>query len=274
MGRECASRVPRAEAARRAARRHVRSRGVAQAVRDCRAVRAILAAGHTGAVNNAASSAPARGAVAPGPKGHLLLGMLPEFRSDRLGFLVDTARALRWRGALPGSGAVGVPGDRSDRRQTRAAGQRRQLRPQDAQRGCAARHAGQRPADDDRPGVVAEQAARPAQLSQAAPGRLRRHHGGGVGRLRRAAGARGRRGRVVRCRPRAVASHPPHPWTLSVRARVDRRRRRGRRRAAGRPPPHHGQARVADPAAGRLSDAPEPALSQGAAGARQASCCR
>jgi cytochrome P450 len=30
--------------------------------------------------------------IAPGPKGHPILGMLPEFRGDRLGFLVRTAR--------------------------------------------------------------------------------------------------------------------------------------------------------------------------------------
>jgi cytochrome P450 len=40
----------------------------------------------------AASSAPGRGAIAPGPKGHPLLGMLPELRGDRLAFLVRTAR--------------------------------------------------------------------------------------------------------------------------------------------------------------------------------------
>ena len=43
-------------------------------------------------MSNAVSSAPARGVVAPGPKGHPLLGMLPAFRGDRLGFLVRTAR--------------------------------------------------------------------------------------------------------------------------------------------------------------------------------------
>ena len=41
----------------------------------------------------AVSSAPAKGgAIAPGPKGHPLLGMLPDFRGDRLAFLVRTAR--------------------------------------------------------------------------------------------------------------------------------------------------------------------------------------
>jgi cytochrome P450 len=35
---------------------------------------------------------PASGRIAPGPKGHPILGMLPEFRGDRLGFLVRTAR--------------------------------------------------------------------------------------------------------------------------------------------------------------------------------------
>jgi len=49
-------------------------------------------AGHTGAVTQAHSPAPARPAIAPGPKGHPLFGMLPEFRGDRLGFLVRTAR--------------------------------------------------------------------------------------------------------------------------------------------------------------------------------------
>jgi cytochrome P450 len=37
-------------------------------------------------------AAQARGAIAPGPKGHPLFGMLPEFRGDRLSFLVRTAR--------------------------------------------------------------------------------------------------------------------------------------------------------------------------------------
>ena len=37
-------------------------------------------------------SAPLRRAIAPGPKGHPLFGMLPEFRGDRLSFLVRTAR--------------------------------------------------------------------------------------------------------------------------------------------------------------------------------------
>jgi len=36
--------------------------------------------------------APNSRAIAPGPKGHPLLGMLPEFRGDRLSFLVRTAR--------------------------------------------------------------------------------------------------------------------------------------------------------------------------------------
>ena len=43
-------------------------------------------------MNKAVSPAAGGGAVAPGPKGHPLLGMLPEFRGDRLGFLVRTAR--------------------------------------------------------------------------------------------------------------------------------------------------------------------------------------
>jgi cytochrome P450 len=44
-------------------------------------------------VSKAASSPPAERPVAPGPKGHPLFGMLPEFRGDRLSFLVRTARA-------------------------------------------------------------------------------------------------------------------------------------------------------------------------------------
>jgi len=40
----------------------------------------------------AVSSVPAGGAIAPGPKGHPILGMLPDFRGDRLAFLVRTAR--------------------------------------------------------------------------------------------------------------------------------------------------------------------------------------
>jgi cytochrome P450 len=43
-------------------------------------------------VNKAASSALASRRIAPGPKGHPLFGMLPEFRGDRLAFLVRTAR--------------------------------------------------------------------------------------------------------------------------------------------------------------------------------------
>jgi cytochrome P450 len=39
-----------------------------------------------------ASLAPARRVIAPGPKGHPLFGMLPEFRGDRLAFLVRVAR--------------------------------------------------------------------------------------------------------------------------------------------------------------------------------------
>jgi cytochrome P450 len=49
--------------------------------------------GHTAAVSAApASSATTRGKIAPGPKGHPLFGMLPDFRGDRLAFLVRTAR--------------------------------------------------------------------------------------------------------------------------------------------------------------------------------------
>src|SRR3954469_20293663 len=49
--------------------------------------------GHTDGVTAADPSAPApRPPTAPGPKGHPLLGMLPDFRGDRLGFLVRTAR--------------------------------------------------------------------------------------------------------------------------------------------------------------------------------------
>jgi cytochrome P450 len=43
-------------------------------------------------MTTAPSTAPSRRAIAPGPKGHPLFGMLPEFRGDRLGFLVRTAR--------------------------------------------------------------------------------------------------------------------------------------------------------------------------------------
>jgi len=45
--------------------------------------------GHTRAVNDAAPSALP---TAPGPKGHPLFGMLPDFRGDRLSFLVRMAR--------------------------------------------------------------------------------------------------------------------------------------------------------------------------------------
>ena len=45
-----------------------------------------------GAVSKAASSPSADRPIAPGPKGHPLFGMLPEFRGDRLSFLVRTAR--------------------------------------------------------------------------------------------------------------------------------------------------------------------------------------
>ena len=44
-------------------------------------------------MSKAASSPSADRSVAPGPKGHPLFGMLPEFRGDRLSFLVRTARA-------------------------------------------------------------------------------------------------------------------------------------------------------------------------------------
>jgi cytochrome P450 len=44
-------------------------------------------------MSTAPSPAPPRPPIAPGPKGHPLLGMLPEFRGDRLGFLVRTARS-------------------------------------------------------------------------------------------------------------------------------------------------------------------------------------
>jgi hypothetical protein len=44
-------------------------------------------------MSTAAAPAPAdRRPMAPGPKGHPFLGMLPEFRGDRLGFIVRTAR--------------------------------------------------------------------------------------------------------------------------------------------------------------------------------------
>jgi cytochrome P450 len=43
-------------------------------------------------VSEAASSPSAGRSIAPGPKGHPLFGMLPEFRGDRLSFLVRTAR--------------------------------------------------------------------------------------------------------------------------------------------------------------------------------------
>jgi len=39
------------------------------------------------------SPTPSRRLLAPGPKGHPLLGMLPQFRGDRLGFIVRTARS-------------------------------------------------------------------------------------------------------------------------------------------------------------------------------------
>jgi cytochrome P450 len=42
-------------------------------------------------VTTAASADPAPRPLAPGPPGHPILGMLPEFRGDRLGFLVRTA---------------------------------------------------------------------------------------------------------------------------------------------------------------------------------------
>jgi len=62
------------------------------AVRAIGPHRSAVGPGHTAAVNNAASPAPAGRRIAPGPKGHPLLGMLPEFRGDRLSFLVRTAR--------------------------------------------------------------------------------------------------------------------------------------------------------------------------------------
>jgi len=44
-------------------------------------------------MTTAVTIAPSRRPMAPGPKGHPLLGMLPQFRGDRLGFIVRTARA-------------------------------------------------------------------------------------------------------------------------------------------------------------------------------------
>ena len=172
---------------------------------------------------------------------------------------------VRRRGALQHPRAVGLPGDRPGRRQTRSPGQRRQLRAQDAQRGRAARDPRQRSAHHHRTVLVAEPAPRAAELSPAAARRVRGRDGRRGRGFRQPPRARPRGRRAVRHRARALAPHPAHPGSLPVRTRSDRRCRRGGRRAEGRPPPHHREAGGVLPAARPGADAQEPALPRGAA---------
>ena len=183
------------------------------------------------------SASPPRHGSRPGRRAIRCSGCCPSSVAiDSASWSGPRARTAASRASDPR--AVGVPGDRPGRDQTCPPGQRRQLRSQDAQRGRAARDAGQRPADDDRPILVAEPAARAAQLSPAAARRIRRHHGRRSRPTSSTAWCARRRAARRSTSCPSCRALPCASWALPVRARPDRRGRRGRRRAEGRPPPH------------------------------------
>ena len=219
---------------------------------------------------NASSPAAAVGAIAPGPKGHPMFGMLPDFPRRPARFLVRTARdfggVARFRAAAP----LGVPGDdppasstcsRTTPTTTGAKTRSVEVLRETLGNGLLTttgpswwrnRRLAQPSFHKQR---LASFAAVMAEASAECAERLR---------ARRAPN-----GAYFDLVPEMSRAHAADPRTLPVRARAHRRGRRRRRRAAGRPAPHDRQARVAVAAAGHLSDAAEPPLPRGAARAGQ-----